>query len=200
MPLVLVFHGGGGHPATMPNFTHFDSLADHKKFLVAYPESFNKSWNDTRGLSPADDVGFIRALIAELQRTHNTDPKRTYAAGISNGGFFSNRLACDLTDKLAAIAAVAATMPETLVPVCKPSVPISVMLIHGSKDPLVHIDGGPVLRDRGVAISLAQARHSGASGTERLPSLRWRLFSIRHMTGRACGTKSTPAASSCRRF
>jgi polyhydroxybutyrate depolymerase len=157
VPLVLVFHGGGGHAATMPNFTHFDSLADREKFLVAYPESFNKSWNDTRGLSPADDVGFIRALITELQRTHNTDPKRTYATGISNGGFFSNRLACDLTDKLAAIAAVAATMPETLVPVCKPSAPISVMFIHGSKDPLVHIGGGPVLRDRGVAISLAQA-------------------------------------------
>jgi polyhydroxybutyrate depolymerase len=157
VPLVLVFHGGGGHAATMPSFTHFDALADREKFLVAYPESFNKSWNDTRGLSPADDVGFIRALIAELQRTHNIDPKRTYAAGISNGGFFSNRLACDLTDKLAAITAVAATMPETLVPVCKPSVPISVMFIHGNKDPLVHIDGGPVLRDRGVAISLDQA-------------------------------------------
>jgi len=157
VPLVLVFHGGGGHAANMPNFTHFDSLADREKFMVVYPESFNKSWNDTRGLSPADDVGFIRALIAELQSTHNTDPKRTYATGISNGGFFSNRLACDLTDKLAAIAAVAATMPETLVPVCKPSAPISVMFIHGSKDPLVHIDGGPVLRDRGVATSLVEA-------------------------------------------
>ena len=61
VPLVLVFHGGGGHAATMPNFTHFDSLADREKFLVAYPESCNKSWNDTRGLSPADDVGFLRA-------------------------------------------------------------------------------------------------------------------------------------------
>ena len=66
VPLVLVFHGGGGHASTMPNFTHFDNLADREKFLVAYPESFNKSWNDTRGLSPEDDVGFIRALIVEL--------------------------------------------------------------------------------------------------------------------------------------
>lgn len=157
VPLVLVFHGGGGHAATMPNFTHFDLLADQEGFLVAYPESFNQSWNDTRGLSPADDVGFIRALIEEMQRVHHADPKRTYAAGISNGGFFSNRLACDLTDKLAAIAAVAATMPETLVPACKPSAPISVLFMHGTKDPLVHIEGGPVLRNRGVAISLAQA-------------------------------------------
>ena len=157
-PLVLILHGGGGHASTMPNFTHFDAVADREGFLVAYPESFNKSWNDTRALSPADDAGFIRALIAELQHAHSIDPKRIYAAGISNGGFFSNRLACDLTDRLAAIAAVAATMPESLVPVCKPSAPISVMFIHGRKDPLVHINGGPVLRDRGVAISLAQAQ------------------------------------------
>jgi polyhydroxybutyrate depolymerase len=170
VPLALVFRGGGGHAATMPNFTRFDAVADREGFLVAYPESFNRSWNDTRGLSPADDVGFIRALITELKRSHYADPKRIYATGISNGGFFSNRLACDLTDKLAAIAAVAATMPESLVPVCKPSAPISVMFMHGSKDPLVHIDGGPVLRDRGVAISLARAQEfwrswDGASST-----------------------------------
>jgi len=157
-PLVLVFHGGGGQASTMPHFTHFDAVADREGFLVAYPESFNKSWNDTRGLSPADDIGFIRALIAELKRAHHVDPKRIYAAGISNGGFFCNRLACELTDELAAIPAVAATMPETLLPLCKPSAPISVMFIHGSQDPLVHVDGGPVLRDRGVAISLAQAQ------------------------------------------
>ena len=157
VPLVLVFHGGGGHAATMAKFTHFDLLADQQGFLVAYPESFNKSWSDSRGLSPADDVGFIRALIEELQRTRRADPRRTYAAGISNGGFFSNRLACDLTDKLAAIAAVAATMPDTLVPACHPSAPISVLFMHGTKDPLVRIDGGPILRNRGVAISLARA-------------------------------------------
>jgi len=157
VPLVMVFHGGGGRAVTMPNFTHFDQEADKHGFLVAYPESVNKSWNDTRNLSPGDDVGFVRALISALEHEHGADPKRIYAAGISNGGFFSNRLACDLSDQIAAIAAVAATMPETLVPVCKPSHPISVLYMHGSKDPIVHIDGGPVLRDRGNAISLKQA-------------------------------------------
>ena len=157
VPLVLVFHGGGGHARNMPRFTGFDALSDQEGFVVAYPDSVNKSWNDTRELSPADDVAFIRTLVAHLQKILPIDPKRVYATGISNGGFFSQRLACDLTDKIAAVASVAATMPETLVPVCKPSRPISVMFMHGTADPIVHIDGGAILRGRGRNVSLAEA-------------------------------------------
>jgi polyhydroxybutyrate depolymerase len=146
----------GGHAATMPNFTHFDLLADQRD-SGGLSRELQQELERHQGLSPADDVGFIRAVIEELQRTHRADPRRTYAAGISNGGFFSNRLACDVTDKLAAVAAVAATMPDTLAPACHPSAPISVLFMHGTKDPLVRIEGGPMLRNRGVAISLAQA-------------------------------------------
>src|SRR5581483_3492879 len=159
VPLVLVFHGGGGHARGMPNFTGFDQLADSKRFIVAYPEGFNRRWNDTRGLSPADDVAFILALISKLQQSLPVDPKAVYATGISNGGFFSNRLACDLTDKIAAVASVAATMPETLLPVCKPTRPISVMYIHGKDDPIVPIEGGPIgpRPSHGRAVSLERA-------------------------------------------
>jgi polyhydroxybutyrate depolymerase len=160
-PLVLVFHGGGGQARNMARFTHFDAVADREGFFVAYPESFNKQWNDTRGLSPADDVAFIRALIEHLARAYPIDMRRVYATGISNGGFFSNRLACDLTDKIAAIASVAATMPTTLLPVCKPSRPISVLYLEGDQDPLVPIEGGRIggrlRKSRGENISLAAA-------------------------------------------
>jgi len=105
-------------------------------------------------LSPADDIAFVRALILNLDSSLPIDPKAIYATGISNGGFFSNRLACDLSDKIAAIASVAATMPETLLPVCNPSRPISVMYVHGKNDRIVHIEGGAVMRNRGSALSL----------------------------------------------
>jgi polyhydroxybutyrate depolymerase len=161
VPLVLVFHGGGGQARNMARFTHFDAVADRESFFVAYPESLNRQWNDTRGLSPADDVAFIRALIAHLARTHPVNARRIYATGISNGGFFSIRLACDLTDKIAAIASVAATMPTTLLPVCKPSRPISVLYLEGDEDPLVPIEGGRIgaklRKNRGENISLAAA-------------------------------------------
>jgi len=157
VPLVLVFHGGGGHARNMPRFSGFDALADEQGFFVAYPESFNTHWNDGRGLSPADDMAFIRALITQVEHANAVDPKRIYATGMSNGGFLSQRLACDLADQIAAVASVAATMPEPLVPMCKPARPISVMFIQGTKDPLVHIEGGTVARKNGRNISLAEA-------------------------------------------
>jgi polyhydroxybutyrate depolymerase len=160
-PLVLVFHGGGGHDWNMPGFTHFDALADEQNFFVAYPDAINGNWNDGREISQTDDVAFVRTLIAELERTYPVDRRRIYATGISNGGFFSNRLACDLTDKIAAVASVAATMPETLVSVCKPSRPISVLYMHGTEDPLVPINGGKIGlargRGRGICTSLSDA-------------------------------------------
>ncbi|MGA3213083.1 MAG: PHB depolymerase family esterase, partial [Terriglobales bacterium] len=156
-PLVMVFHGGLGRGRGMPEFTHFDRVADEHGFIVAYPYGVNGHWNDTRGFSSADDVGFARALIADVQHSYRADSKRVYASGISNGGFFSNRLACELADQIAAIAVVAATMPEKLVPDCKPVLPMSVMFIQGTNDPLVPINGGQVARNRGVAISLSDA-------------------------------------------
>lgn len=156
-PLLLAFHGGGGHDYNMPRFTGFDSLAESHGFLVAYPDSMNRHWNDGRELSTADDVGFVRALISELERGYPVDPKRIYASGISNGGFFSQRLACDLADRIAAVASVAATMPEPLVPNCHPAQPVSVMFIQGTKDPLVHIEGGTVARTHGKNVSLVAA-------------------------------------------
>lgn len=160
-PLVLVFHGGGGHDWNMPGFTHFDDLADQEHFIVAYPDAVNRNWNDSRGMATADDVGFTRALIANISRAHSIDAHRVYATGISNGGFFSNRLACDLSDRIAAVASVAATMPKPLVAECKPSRPISVLYIQGTEDPLVPINGGTVGfvhgRSRGENISLADS-------------------------------------------
>ena len=145
----------------MPGFTHFDDLADREGFIAAYPDSIGGNWNDGREISTTDDVAFVRATIEDIERDHAIDPRRIYATGISNGGFFSNKLACELGDKIAAIASVAATMPEKLLAKCKPSRPMSVLYMHGTNDPLVPIEGGKVGlrrgRSRGQCVSLTDA-------------------------------------------
>ena len=165
-PVVLDFHGGGSDAATTARLTGMNRVADAHRFRVVYPEGVGKRWNDTRGLSPADDVGFVSTILDRLRRDHGVDEKRVYATGISNGGFFTTRLACEMSRRVAAIAVVAATMPERLASQCAPERPVSALFFFGDRDPLVKIDGGPVAVNRGRALSLAGAvdlwrRHDG---------------------------------------
>ncbi|HEV2583514.1 MAG TPA: PHB depolymerase family esterase [Ktedonobacteraceae bacterium] len=147
MPLVLVFHGGGGSSRGMNAVTRFNSLADAQGFIVVYPDGYDKSWADGRGTTAADrfgvnDVAFVSALIDQLAHTLSINARRIYAAGISNGGFFTLRLGCQLATKIAAIAVVAATMPANLAPTCHPARPVPAQFYHGSADPLVPAAGG----------------------------------------------------------
>jgi polyhydroxybutyrate depolymerase len=156
VPLVLAFHGSGGQGPSMAGLTRFDALADRHGFVVAYPDGIDRHWHDGRaGSRPgqsamADDVAFVRALIDHLAATLPIDRARVFATGMSNGAIFSQRLACDLTDQIAAIGAVAGSLAETLAPTCAPSRPVPVLMIMGDADPLVPWSGGPV-RGRGYS-------------------------------------------------
>ncbi|MBI4243884.1 MAG: esterase [Planctomycetes bacterium] len=153
LPLVIVLHGGGGTAeGTQNKLTKrkFDQLAETEQFIIVYPEGYKKGWNDGRESGqPAaeeniDDTEFISKIIDEVSKEHPINAKRIYATGISNGGFMSLRLACELSDKIAAAAPVTATMSEYLMENCKPAEPVSIMIINGTADPLVPYDGGEV--------------------------------------------------------
>ncbi|OBI45519.1 PHB depolymerase family esterase [Mycobacterium sp. E796] len=156
--LVLSLHGGGGTGTGQQGLTDFDAVADANRLLVAYPDGYDKSWADGRGASPADrhhvdDVGFLVALADKLQSDYNIAPGHVFATGMSNGGFMSNRLACDRADVFAAIAPVAGTLGAGVV--CHPSRPVSVLAAHGTADPLVPFNGGNVRGRGGVSHSIS---------------------------------------------
>jgi len=161
-PLVMALHGGGGSAEKMNKLAdRFNDLADQQTFIVAYPQGVDKHWNDGREISgetDADDVGFLSALIDHLAAEYNIDTQRVYATGISNGGLMSFRLACDLSDKITAIAPVAINLSEALVAQCSPTEPISVLVINGTDDPLVPWEGGEIevgRQKRGKVLSTA---------------------------------------------
>ena len=148
---MLNLHGGGGTGAGQQSLSAFDSVADANNLLVVYPDGYDKSWADGRGASPADrrhvdDVGFLVALVGKLQSEFSVPAGHVFATGMSNGGFMSNRLACDRADVFAAIAPVAGTLGAGVA--CNPSRPVSVMEAHGTADPVVPFNGGKV-RGRG---------------------------------------------------
>jgi polyhydroxybutyrate depolymerase len=90
-----------------------------------------------------DDVGFIAALLDELERALCVDLDRVYVTGISNGAMLAHRLGCDLPGRFAAIAPVAGTIARGFA--CAPGTgqPISMMNISGSRDRVVPFDGSP---------------------------------------------------------
>jgi polyhydroxybutyrate depolymerase len=144
--LLLAFHGGGGRAKGMPLLTRFNEIADREGFVVAYPDGYRRHWADTPGTSPngVDDLSFVSAIIEKLTTTYRIDTAKVYAAGISNGGFFSQRVAIEFPEKISAVATVAATMQASLAETKVLSKPVSVLLIHGTNDSLVPFDGGRV--------------------------------------------------------
>ena len=158
LPLVVALHGGAGNGASMAQMSGFDRFSDRNGFIVVYPDGTDKdrpvremlgkqgflTWNSGHCCGYAhdhdvDDVGFIRAVVADVAKQHPVDPKRIYATGISNGAMMSYRLACEAGDLFAAIAPVAGIID---VPVCKPTNQVSVLDFQGTADENVPMDGG----------------------------------------------------------
>ena len=141
-PLVFNLHGYTSNASQQELYSQMNVVADTGHFLVCYPNGILNSWNvSLPGGSSADDVGFINALIDTLSAHYLIDPERVFSCGMSNGGFMSYKLACELTDRFAAIASVTGSMVPTEAALCNPTHPIPVLEIHGTADPVVPYAG-----------------------------------------------------------
>ncbi|MEK7253701.1 MAG: PHB depolymerase family esterase, partial [Bacteroidota bacterium] len=156
-PLVIALHGSGQTNDFLINFSRMNEVADAEHFLVAYPQALwvydvtavppfpptDVAWNTGGGATSVnDDVGFMSRMIYKIGLSHRVDPARVYACGLSSGGQMSYRLACELSDRIAAFASVSGMMPAD-VPCSNGGRPVPLMEIHGTADPIVPFDGIP---------------------------------------------------------
>ena len=176
-PLVLVLHGHlgtaantlGGGRVPSPLSAWLD-VAERESVLVAALQGLKGSdnrtgWHDCRSDADnnpqVDDVAFASRVAKQLVDDGRADPKRIYVMGMSNGAMMTLRLALEMQPAPAAVAAVAGTMAEKSECTGAPR-PVSVLLIHGTEDPLVPYAGGGVglgaRRDRGSVVSVAATR------------------------------------------
>ena len=155
LPLLLAFHGLGGSAREQMEDSGFNALSDRHRFAVAYPEGIanadgGQAWNGglccAFGQPDRDDVSFVRKLVRNISDRTCIDPKRVYAAGSSNGGHLSYRLACEASDLVAAVGSVVGVL---LIPTarCRPSRPVPVLHIHGTADAIVPYRGGRTIRE-----------------------------------------------------
>jgi polyhydroxybutyrate depolymerase len=148
LPLVLVFHGGGGNSKQIQRYFGMDAIADKENFITVYPQGLDKQWNDGRdfkeSIAANDDALFIDDLLNTLEKEQPVDPKRIFATGISNGAIFSLYLSYKLSHRLLAVAPVCGNIPQKIYDEFFPAQPVSLLLINGTADPLVPYEGGHV--------------------------------------------------------
>jgi polyhydroxybutyrate depolymerase len=139
LPVVISLHGGFASPKGQFKLADFRPIADKDKFIVVCPAS-KYGWQDGRKVGKIDDVKFMDELITYLIQTYHADANRIYVTGISKGGFMAARLACQLNNRIAAVAIVAATLDSD--EGYMPLYPMPMLYIHGTTDPIVPYQGG----------------------------------------------------------
>lgn len=147
MPLIYTLHGGSGTPEGMISIANFKTVADRDKVVLVYPAGIQNNWNDGRPTTPnqlgINDVSFFNQMCDYMIANNSVDGTRIYATRISNGGFMSSRLGCELSNRIAAIAVVAATIEaNTIAPNCNPSRPVPAIYLHGTADNFAPFTGG----------------------------------------------------------
>lgn len=146
LPVVFVFHGGGGNSGQAMNDTRFNEVADKNNFIVVYPEGIYtpRAWNAGECCGDSarrnvDDSGFVMAVLDKLEAHLDIDKRRVYATGFSNGSSMAYRLACEHADTFAAVAGVSG---PTVLSNCNPSRAIPILQLHGTADTTISTEGG----------------------------------------------------------
>lgn len=149
VPLVLSLHGFLSSRGQQALWSKWHALAEDENFIALYPQGAGmpSRWNAGRALFigryDVDDVGFIRDLIAHVSEEWCIDSGRVYVTGLSNGAGMSNRLACELSDTIAAIGTTSGAYTE-FPGGCNPTRPVPVIAFHGTGDRIVPFEGsGP---------------------------------------------------------
>lgn len=150
LALVIAMHGGFGNAINLQDQSGLSIKANTEKFIVVYPEGIKsiplgiRTWNagwccGYASNTNSDDNDFIATLLDTLENQVNIDTDRIYATGMSNGGFLTYRLACELSERIAAFAPVAASMSMSE---CKPSRSVPIIHFHSFLDSSIPYLGG----------------------------------------------------------
>ena len=142
--VLFALHGYGSSAMTHFNYTNYEPIANENNFIVVYPQGttnngLNTHWNNGgwTSKSTAKDIEFIDNIIDYIKNKITIDETRIYSSGMSNGGYMSYHLACNLDNTFAAVVSVTGSMTNDTFDNCAPSHPTAAMQIHGVQDTTV---------------------------------------------------------------
>lgn len=187
-PLVISMHPGASWPAAEMHISGWNEVAEQHGFIVVYPAGSGVFGGFSPGphvfhMGPRSlgrEVRFISDLIDKLEAEYNIDRTRIYADGMSNGGGMAFALSCRLSDRIAAVGAVAAAQMLDW-ELCADSRPVPTVAFHGTADPMAPYQGGsspispgvfPSIRDWAARVAQRNQCEGGPSDTRITTSVR----------------------------
>lgn len=152
-PLVLLLHGYGANATIQDLYFNLSSIADGEGFFIVAPEGSVDSrakqfWNANEACcafddTSVDDVRYLTELLDEVGQYYSIDPKRTFVLGHSNGGAMAMTMGCRAADRIAAVVDLAGPFFDDPAS-CKPSSPVGLLHMHGTKDTVIPFEKGPL--------------------------------------------------------
>ena len=144
-PLIINMHGYTSNAYAQLYYSQMDDYALPQNIAVVYPQGMNNvqgisSWNVGSNWDGNfyDDVGFISEMIEKINEDFSIDLDRVYACGMSNGGYMTYELACELSDKIAAFGSVTGNFMLNSNQNCNNGREIPIIHLHGTADAVVN--------------------------------------------------------------
>lgn len=187
--LLFVLHGSGGNGRSHRNGAQkLEAIAPSENILMVYPDGYKNYWNECRKTAQSaanrEDINenaFFGQMITYFEQKYGIDSKKVFAVGTSGGGHMAYKLAVTMPEKLRAITALIANLPDTNNMDCaEKRMAIPVMIVNGTADRTNPYAGGEVLTN-GISLGFVRstdrtfrywselAGYEGAPNMEALP-------------------------------
>jgi polyhydroxybutyrate depolymerase len=149
--LIFVLHGSGGNGIGMMKSTSkLEAMSESENFILVYPNGYKNFWNECRkaatsaaNIENINENVFFSEMIEYFKKDYGINANNVFVVGTSGGGHMAYKLALTMPEKFNAITAIIASLPDSSNMDCSESrVPISVMIINGTEDPLNLYNGG----------------------------------------------------------
>jgi len=152
LPLIIALHPEGVTGEEFADFTKLSQVNSQENFILITPDAIKNEWSDGRKIkennqSLPDDVKFISTLIDEAIQKYNVNKGKIFVTGFSSGGIMTLRLACELSDKINAVAIVGATFPKDYFKLCQPINAVPIIIINSTNDNIIPYQGGKIISD-----------------------------------------------------
>lgn len=149
--LVFVLHGSGGSGKQMMEATSvLLKKTANENVIFVYADGYKNYWNECRKAASSlanklnvNEEAFFSGMIDYFATNYKINRDKVFAVGTSGGGHMCYKLAMTMPKKIRAITAIIANLPDDDNMDCVDSkIPIPVMIVNGTADPLNKYEGG----------------------------------------------------------